>query len=180
MVNQAKRLASEHEAARLACLHRLLVLDTPPDNRLNTIVQTARRGFGVQGAMIALVDRNRHWFLARSGFDLTDTSRDFTFGRATVRTSLPVIVSDTHEDERFVDHPLVAGPPYIRFYAGVSLIAEQRYRIGTICLLDPEPRELPDSQIAQLVGLARMSMLEISRFANHRKLAHRLEQLEVA
>lgn len=180
MVNQAKRIANQQEEARLACLHRLLVLDAPPDNRLDTIVQTAQRAFGVQAALISLVDRNRQWFLARSGFDLTETSRELSFCNATIRTSLPVVIGDTHEDEHYADHPLVTGAPFIRFYAGVALIAEQRHRIGTICLVDPHPRDFPDSQISQLVGLARLSMLEISRFANQRKLAERLEQLEVA
>lgn len=180
MVNRSMRMANEHETARLACLHRLLVLDAPPDNRLDTIVQTAQRAFGVQGALISLVDRNRQWFLARAGFDLTETSRDLSFCNATICTSLPVVIGDTHQDAQYANHPLVVGPPYIRFYAGVALIAEQRHRIGTICLVDPRPRDFPDSQISQLVGLARLSMLEISRFANQRKLAERLEQLEVA
>lgn len=169
---------NERESARLACLRRMLVLDAPPDDRLNTIVRAAARGFGVSTALISLVDQDRQWFLARTGFDLTETSREIAFCDCTIRTSLPLILEDAREHEEFAQNPLVTGPPHIRFYAGAPLIAEGRHRIGTLCLIDSRPRCFTDSQAAKLVGLARLCMLEINRFANQRKLADRLTHMK--
>ena len=101
------------------------------------------------------------------------------FCDCTIRTSLPLILEDAREHEEFSRNPLVTGPPYIRFYAGAPLIAEGRHRIGTLCLIDPRPRCFTDSQVSKLVGLARLCMLEINRFANQRRLAERLAGMKV-
>ena len=180
MTEKSVRIVNEREAARLECLRRLLVLDSPPDDRLDTIVRAAAQGFGVASALISLVDQHRQWFLARTGFELTETSRDMAFCDCTIRTSLPLVVENTLEDKEFARNPLVTGPPHIRFYAGAPLIAEGRHRIGTLCVVDTKPRLFSDAQVSQLVGMARLCMLEVNRFANQRKLASRLEQMKAS
>ena len=174
MTGRIRNFNTEREQARLACLRKLLVLDAPPDDRLNKIVQAAQRGFGVQAALISLVDADRQWFLARTGFELTETSREIAFCDCSIRTSLPLILENTLADPEFSGNPLVVGEPFIRSYAGAPLIAEGRHRIGTFCLIDTNPRSYSDSEISQLVGLARLCMLEIKRFANQRRLAAKL------
>ncbi|MCI4644474.1 MAG: GAF domain-containing protein [Hyphomonadaceae bacterium] len=178
MAEGSTGIVNQREAARLECLRRLLVLDAPQDDRLDTIVSAAARGFGVKTALISLVDQHRQWFLARVGLSLTETSREMAFCDCTIRTSLPLIVENTLEDSRFAKNPLVTGAPHVRFYAGAPLIAEGRHRIGTLCIIDFEPRNFADAQISQLVGMAKLCMLEINRFANQRKLAQRLKEMK--
>ena len=118
---------------------RFKILDTPPEERFDRIVRLARRVFDVPIAYIALVDDDRQWFKARCGIAFDSTGRDVSFCGHTILHDGPLIVPDTHEDERFRDNPLVVNPPYLRFYAGHPLKGQGGYNMGTICLAAPDP-----------------------------------------
>ncbi len=70
-------------------------------------------------------------------------------------------VADAREDPRFADNPLVIGEPFIRFYAGVPVQSHGGYRLGTLCAIDAEPRELSPEQVQDLKNLAALVEREI-------------------
>lgn len=152
-----------NDAERLRALRELLILDTPPEERFDRIVEFAASEFDMPIALISLVDRNRQWFKARVGLDACETSREISFcGHAIMQSDLFQVI-DAMQDPRFADNPLVVGAPFIRFYVGAPLILPGGAAIGTLCLIDTQPREfdaldrgilgtLRDLLVAELLG----------------------------
>jgi len=153
----------ENEVQRLEALCALQMLDTPAEARFDRITQIAQRHFGVQIALVSLVDASRQWFKSRQGLVATETGRDISFcGHAILSEDL-MLVADAAEDPRFADNPLVTGGPRIRFYAGAPLHAPLGERIGTLCIIDSQPRKLGSEDIAMLRDLADCVEAELER-----------------
>jgi GAF domain-containing protein len=131
----------EDEQSRLDALHALLILDTPPEERFDRIVAFAAREFQVPIALVSLVDGDRQWFKGRVGLDVCETSRDISFCGHTILDDGLLVVEDALHDPRFHDNPLVTDGPGIRFYAGVPLTLPSGHRIGSLCIIDSEPRD---------------------------------------
>ena len=51
-------------------------------------------------------------------------------------------------------NPLVAGDFGLRFYAGVPLRTSDGYNLGTLCVIDKEPRPIDQAQVDDLRDLA--------------------------
>ena len=116
-------------------------------------------------SMISLIDSNRQWFLAKTGIDSCETSREASFcAHALVGTEM-LIVEDTQADARFSRNILVTREPFIRFYAGAPLLTSDGYALGTLCVVDYVPRTLDADQMEALRSLSRlvMTQLESSR-----------------
>ena len=165
------------EEARLAALGRYAVLDTPDAAILDDIARIAAQICRTPVGLVTLVDRERQWFKAAHGTTLRETPRDISFCTHTIEGSYPMVVADTHADPRFATSPLVIDGPRVRFYAGAPLQTADGHALGTLCVIDMEPRELDRSQIEALEALARqvMANLELRRtLAEHRDSeAHR-------
>ena len=160
--------SADSEAARLAALHLLGVLDTPPVPALDALVKAASLVCGVPIALLSLLDQDRQWFKANHGLpDMTQTPRDVAFCDHTIRGDELLEVRDATLDLRFADNPLVTSQPGIRFYAGVPLRNADGPVIGTLCLMDKAPRTLDDSEMQLLASLADevMALLEHAREA---------------
>lgn len=141
------------EPERLATLHALQLLDTPPEERFDRITRIARRCFDLPMAMIGLIDRDRQWFKSGVGLALPELPRAVApCAHAIVGPDI-LVVPDTWGDARFAANPLVIGEPRLRFYAGCPLQAEGR-RIGTLCLFGRSPRGFDDADRAALRDLA--------------------------
>lgn len=150
------------ESARLVTLRSLHVLDTSPEERFDRLTRLAKRLFGVPIALVSLVDADRQWFKSFVGLPVSETSRDISFcGHAILGDDI-LMVPDTLEDERFHDNPLVTHPPHIRFYAGCPLRVPNGSKLGTLCLLDIEPRSLSADDRELLRDLARMAEQELA------------------
>lgn len=152
-----------NETERLASLRSLGLLDTPPEERFDTITRLAARMFGVPIAYISLVDENRQFLKSRVGLDFCETGRDVSFcGHAILKTE-PLIIPDTLLDERFADNPQVVGEPFTRFYAGLPLQGPgpEGLNIATLCLMDRTPRQLSDAEIQQLKLLGQIAEREL-------------------
>lgn len=145
-----------NEASRLRALHDLDLLDTRPQERFDRFTRLAARSFRMPIALITLVDEKRQWFLSRQGLDAVQTSREASFCGHTILEAEVMVVPDAIADERFADNPLVIDDPQIRFYAGCPIAAPDGSRIGTLCLIDRQPRSLDDDDVALLRDLARM------------------------
>ncbi len=150
-----------NEASRLEALHRLRILDTDPEERFDRITRLAQRLFDVPIVAISLVDKDRQWFKSRIGLEARETERCVSFCGHTLLSEKPLVVPDAHTDDRFADNPLVTGEPYIRFYAGHPIHAADGQRIGSLCIIDTQPRELTQGQIVTLAELANLVDYEL-------------------
>ena len=149
------------EAARIATLRDLVILDTDPEERFDVLTSYACSQFGVPIALVSLVDTNRQWFKSRCGLEAGETGRDISFCGHAILADEIMVVRDAREDARFADNPLVTGDPYIRFYAGCPLKMENGQNIGTFCLIGRKPRSLDPWEMQHLRDLARLAALEI-------------------
>lgn len=155
-----------HERDRLAALRSLDVLDSPNDQELDDLVQLAAQTCGTPIALISLVDEKRQWFKARHGLAATQTSREVAFCAHAILQQDPLVINDAFEDDRFKGNPLVQGEPRVRFYAGAPLQSSEGHALGTLCVIDHQPRELTEGQIKSLSTLSRM----VVAFLENKKL----------
>ena len=131
-------------------LHRLQVLksyhildcDIKNETTFHRLTSLAARIFNVPIAIISLVDLGRQWFLSVKGLDgAVETPRRQAFCAHTILSkSGLLVVPDATLDFRFHDNPSVTGDPFVRFYAGAPLISPEGYKLGTLCLVSPQPR----------------------------------------
>jgi phosphoserine phosphatase RsbU/P len=154
-------LIPENEDARLEAVRRYDVLDTPPDGAFDRVTALAARHFGVPISIVSIVDSDRIWFKSHHGVDVDEIGRDPGLCASAILGDGPWIVEDAAIDPRTLANPLVAGDFGLRFYAGVPLTTHDGYNLGTLCLLDQEPRELTDDETATLTDLAAIVMDEL-------------------
>jgi PAS domain S-box-containing protein len=162
------------EAHRLQVLLDLNILDTAPEDRFDRITRMAARLFGVPVALVSLIDADRQWFKSRVGVPFAQTERAMSFCAHTILQDGLMIVEDATCDERFAAMPLVTELG-ARFYAGYPLAAPDGSRIGTVCILDRNPRTLDDEGRALLRDLAGMVAGEIATGELRRAHARRSE-----
>jgi len=160
-----KPLIPSNESDRQAALERYNIVDTLPEQEYDDLTQLAADICGTPVALISLVDRDRQWFKSSVGIDATETSRDISFCGHAVAENAFLNVPDATKDQRFADNPLVVNDPNIRFYAGMPLNTPDSFTLGTLCVIDRQPRELTPLQIKQLEALSRLviSQLELRR-----------------
>lgn len=149
--------ACERQAAesdRLKALASFAVLDTPAEKVFDDLTALAAHVCATPIALISLVDAERHWFKSRHGFDLTEVPRRHFFCVHALHSTDTVTVTDARLDPRFAAGPLVADGPKLRFYAGAPLRTNDGYVLGTLCVLDTEPRVFGDTARRFLTVLA--------------------------
>jgi signal transduction histidine kinase len=147
------------EEMRLAELYAYQILDTETEQEFNDLVELASGIAGTPVSLITLVDASRQWFKARKGFDTKETPREISFcGHAIESEEENFIIEDSLEDPRFINNPLVVKDPGIRFYAGFPLVTVEGSKIGTLCVIDYEPRNLSPQQVDDLNRLSRQVM----------------------
>jgi signal transduction histidine kinase len=136
------------EYQRVLNLYELGILDTPDETEFNNIVQLACCICNTPISRISLVDQSRHWFKAKKGIDVSETTRNISIcGHAIAMENEFFEVEDTLKDKRFFDNPLVLGSPNIRYYAGVQLVSKDGFKIGMLCVNDIKPNKLNEEQI---------------------------------
>lgn len=150
------------EHARLETLQLLNILDTQPEERFDRLTRVAKRMFDVPIALVSLVDESRQWFKSCIGLPVRETPRDISFCGHAILGSKIFIVSDTLEDQRFADNPLVTEEPKIRFYAGCPLEAPNGSKLGTLCIIDTKPRHFDDNDMLDLADIAATVEKELS------------------
>jgi signal transduction histidine kinase len=169
-----------NESARLEVLRSHDILDTMPEKEYDDFTLLASRICETPIALISLIDEKRQWFKSRIGLDTIETSRDVAFcAHAILPDSPPLFeVGNASEDFRFHDNPLVTGDPHIRFYAGSPLVSHNNLAMGTLCVIDREPRNLNQSQKDALQALARQVSTLLELRAAQKKLDERNRELE--
>jgi two-component system, sensor histidine kinase and response regulator len=167
----------ENETERLAALRYLGILDTPPEVAYDELSALAAYVCQTPIALISLVDADRQWFKSRVGWTLGETPREVAFcAHAVVQPDL-LVVPDARTDERFADNPLVTSPPAIRFYAGAPLVTTEGHALGTLCVLDHQPRELTQEQIRALRALSHQVVAQLRLRQQLREQRHINDEL---
>ncbi|MGE4123821.1 MAG: ATP-binding protein [Pusillimonas sp.] len=144
-----------NDADRVAALHELGILDTPSDVSFDNLTRLAAGLFNVPIALVSLVDSNRQWFKSSYGLCASETSRDVSFCAYVISEGNLLVIDDASQDKRFAQNPLVTGEPHIRFYAGAPLRSGTGFILGTLCLIDTQPRQFSAAQREHLELLAR-------------------------
>lgn len=158
------------EAARLADLDRLAVLDSSEEQAYDDITRMAADVCGTPIALITLVDGSRQWFKSRVGMQATETPREHAFCAHAIQTPDQVmVVNDAAQDPRFVHNPLVTGDPNIRFYAGAPLVTASGQALGTVCVIDTQPRELDPARLETLQFMAQQVVVMLEERATKKK-----------
>jgi len=142
------------EQSRLAAVHSYGLLDAARPVVLDDLTRLAARIFDTPMSTVSLIDRDRQWFAGATGMTGAEDPRSVSFCAWMVDNPRPLIVDDAREDDRFRSYANVTGAPFIRFYAGVPLVSDEGYVLGSVCVIDREPRSIGDRQVAMLGDLA--------------------------
>jgi diguanylate cyclase (GGDEF)-like protein/PAS domain S-box-containing protein len=164
----------DDEGARLASLHALGILDTPPEAEFDALVRAASLACGVPISLLSLVDAERQWFKANLGLtDTTQTPRDVAFCAHAILGEELFEIPDAAADPRFRENPLVTGEHGIRFYTGAPMRVSDGSQIGVLCVMDRRPRRLDETQreILRCLAQSAASLLESWRVRQQEKHA---------
>lgn len=158
-------LTVKKEARRLEALRQYQILDTPPEQVFDDLAFLAAQICGTAIAVINLIDSKRHWFKAKIGLDVQQMPRDIGFCPFCIEKGDALIIPDTLADKQYACDPVVTSEPYVRFYAGVPLITPSGEAIGTVCIVDSQPRQITLEQLEALKAISRLIIrqLEIRR-----------------
>ncbi|MBX2881454.1 MAG: EAL domain-containing protein [Granulosicoccus sp.] len=160
------------ESVRLKALRELDIMDTPPDPHLDAVVKTAALVCDVPISLITLLDEERQWFKANAGLSGTSqTTREVAFCHHTIAQNNLLEVNDALKDARFMNNPLVTGDPGIRFYAGAQLTLNDGSTVGSLCVIDRQPRTLTEKQKNILNHLAEITAQALQSNKTARQLS---------
>ncbi|SFR54223.1 diguanylate cyclase (GGDEF) domain-containing protein [Marinobacter daqiaonensis] len=167
---------TEGEAARLEELYGLRLLDTASELRFDRYTSLVAGIFGFPIVLITLLDRDRQWFKSRLGWNQTQCPRDISFCGHAINQDSMLVVPDALEDPRFAGNPLVTGDPHIRFYAGAVVRGPTGQPLGTLCVLDHQPRHFDEAHRAHLRQFADLVENEIAHIADLLALKSSIER----
>lgn len=151
-----------NETERLRAVRTLNLLDTQDEERFDRITRIAKRMFGTPMAVISLLDERRKWIKSGLGVDTRSVPREHAICGHTILGDSMLVVHDTFQDERFHGNPIVVDKPNIRFYAGCPLKTVDGYNVGTLCVMDTQPRVFTEGDLQYLRDLADMVEGELS------------------
>ncbi|SFT42924.1 GAF sensor signal transduction histidine kinase [Lishizhenia tianjinensis] len=147
---------NEAEKKRIKELESYSILDTLPEADYDAITKIAAQICDTEISLVSLVDADRQWFKSHLGIDATETPREYSFcSRAIVSQKDIYIIDNAKEHPTYKDNPLVTGPPHIMFYAGVPLEGNDGYKLGSLCVIDSEKKQLSEAQIEALIALGK-------------------------
>lgn len=169
------------EQARLAAVRRYEILDTPADGAFDRITALAAKLLDVPIAIASIVDSDRIWFKSHHGLDAEQVDRDPGLCASAILRYEPLVIPDARLDPVALSNPLVAGELGLRFYAAVPLTTADRHNLGTLCVIDRQPRELDERQVSILEDLAGLVVRELElRLQARRAVAHQAALREEA
>lgn len=158
------------EDARLRALRDYDILDSAPEPVFDDLTRLAAHICGTPISLVSLIDEDRQWFKSRHGLAATETPREQAFCAHAILDDQLLEIRNALDDGRFADNPLVLGDPNIRFYAGSPLRTPEGRALGTLCVIDREPRELTGQQREALRILSHQVMMQIELRRHIRRL----------
>jgi len=154
----------DNEKERLESVHELALLDTKPEERFDALTKEATEKLHAPISTLTIVDENREWFKSCQGLDQKEGDRAISFCGHALLASVLFIIEDTLKDERFKDNPVVIGPPFIRFYAGIRLLnLRTGLPIGVFCIKDIKPRKLSLEEINTFMDIGNRAEKEVNK-----------------
>jgi len=168
-----------NEQERLQALYEFDILDTLPEKDFDYLTTIASQICDTPISLITLIDSSRQWFKSAYGLCVKETSRDLSFCAHAINTPHKImVVPDARSDERFADNPFVTEDPQVVFYAGVPLVAEAGYALGTLCIIDSKPRTLSAKQYEALSALSNQVVRLLELRKSNKELTELKEELE--
>jgi serine phosphatase RsbU (regulator of sigma subunit) len=170
------------EAERLVDLRRLDLLLSTPEEEFDRVTEELARIFQVPGVMMSFTDRDTQYFKSAVGLppELAATRtepRELSVCSHVLGENKMIVVEDLLKDDRFNDNPYVVSSG-ARFYAGAPLRADSGRAVGTLCLVDIEPRTLSLRERDLLDLIARAVMAQVRLRTASRQLLQRTKQIE--
>ncbi|WP_298297137.1 ATP-binding protein [Hydrotalea sp.] len=156
----------ENEMMRLQALKQYNVLDTLPEDAFDNIAKIASLICETPISLVTIIDNKRQFFKAKTGLQINETPKEIAFcAHAINKPDELMIVDDATKDNRFKDNPLVTGNPKIVFYAGMPLVTSDGFALGTLCVIDTQPKHLTNEQTTALKALAGqvLQLLELRK-----------------
>lgn len=158
---RGEEILDEAEFRRCHALYESGLLETGAEERFDALTAQARERFGTSSASIALITEDRQVIKSVVGPIGSDLPRDMALCAQTIKADRTLVINDTTTDTAWAQHPLVTGGPRIRFYAGHPLSTPDGWRIGSLCIIDDQPRSFSDEDQRDLRLLAAQVQLEI-------------------
>lgn len=174
------------EPLRLAALHNYMLLDTQADDEFDLLTELAAELCGAPYSFVSLVDEDRVWFKSRYGSDLVQVPRDQDYCAWSILENEELSIPDLTADARTATLSATTSGPQYRMYNGVNLVSADGYRVGVLCVMDIQPRQLTAHQHHLLRRLARQvialmelrlmqrelkdALADVSRLANEDEL----------
>ena len=147
----------ENELQRLQAVRSYEILDTHPELEFDALTRVAAHTFDTPIAVVAIMDADRLWFKSKLGLDIPQLDRDIAFcAHAIMLPREPMVIPDLSSDQRFSENPLVANAPHLRFYAGAPIVDPTGLALGTIAVLDAQPRSFSNAQCDALTDLSTL------------------------
>lgn len=166
------------EADRLLAVERSGLVDTAPEAAFDRITRLAAQSLSAPVALMTILTPTRQWFKSRQGLDMSESPRSWAFCNRTILQRQVFVVNDLSTHLAFASNPAVAGAPHFRFYAGAPILDPEGYALGSICVVDYQPRWLDAEQAKTLESLAAIASSEIRLAQTERALRQLQDQRE--
>lgn len=167
----------QNEEERMNAVRRYAILDTPPDGSFDRVTALAAELFDVPIALVTIVDEDRIWFKSQHGLpEVPEIPREPGLCASAIMNDEPYIVEAARNDPRTLANPLVAGKFGLQFYAASALKTAEGQRLGTLCIIDREPRVFSPRQADILQRLSDIVMDEMELRLAARKISQRESQ----
>lgn len=175
-------LIPDNDTERIAALERYQIFNSHREKAFDSICELACELFSCPISHISFLNADTEFIKAEVGLNgLQYVSRGVGFCAVAILQPDLLLVEDTHKHELFVNHPYVIDKLRIRFYAGAPIISPDGYIIGTLCLIDTEPRSLTEKEKKLLKKLADVAMEQTQlRLDNLSLLQQRDEFIAIA
>lgn len=163
----------EDEQERITRLNQYCVVDTSSETTFDNIASIAAELYQATGAFVNFVDSDKVFFKANlSDFPTNHVLREDSLCSLAIHSDELSIIYDTHLYEDLRKNPYVSCEGGIRFYAGMPIKTEDGYNVGTVCVIDIEPREkVSELQRSVLAKLAELALEKLESMKAKRRLA---------
>ena len=163
----------ENEARRLQALRSYDILDTEPEVDFDTLTRVAVQALSTPAGVIGLMDADRLWFKSQIGIGVPQLDRKIAFcAHAIMKPDEPLVIEDLTKDPRFINNPLVTQAPNLRFYAGAPLIDPNGFALGTIAVVDTQPRPFDADDCSLLRDLSTLVITALESRHRAKLLSH--------
>ena len=172
MINTfGKPIIPYNDKLRVKKLQEYEILDTHSEGSFKHVASLAAHIFKVPIALVSFVDTERVWFKANVGMEgITEVDRGVSLCSLAILNNGLTIIPDALAEPCLLSNPLVAGSFGLRFYAAAPLKTDDGYNLGSVCIVDKEPREFNLADKVMLQHLAKSVMKELEMWKRKKQI----------